>query len=51
MAGKEKDSLASTLAAAGVEAKAVLSGAAERSGVADIWMEHLKKTFDALPGK
>ena len=51
MAGKEKDSLASTLAVAGVETKAVLSGAAEHSGVADIWIEHLKTTFDALPGK
>ena len=51
MAGKEKDSLASMLAAAGVETKAVLSGAAENAGVADIWIEHLKTTFDALPGK
>lgn len=51
MAGKEKDSLASSLAAAGIEAKAVLSGAAEHGGVADIWIEHLKKTFEALPGK
>ena len=51
MAGKEKDSLASMLAAAGVETKAVLSGAADNAGVADIWIEHLKTTFDALPGK
>lgn len=50
MAGKEKDSLASTLAAAGIEAKAVLAGSAEHDGVAAIWIEHLKKTFDALPG-
>ncbi|EKO39726.1 MAG: cobalamin biosynthesis protein CbiK, Co2+ chelatase [Solidesulfovibrio magneticus str. Maddingley MBC34] len=51
MAGKEKDSLASTLAAAGVETKAVLAGTAENAAVADIWIEHLKKTFDGLPGK
>ncbi|OLN24476.1 Sirohydrochlorin cobaltochelatase CbiK [Desulfovibrio sp. DV] len=51
MAGKEKDSLASTLAAAGIEAKAVLSGTADRDGVAAVWLDHLKATFDALPGK
>jgi sirohydrochlorin cobaltochelatase len=51
MAGKEKDSLASTLAAAGIEAKSVLSGTADRDAVAAVWMGHLKTTFDALPGK
>ena len=51
MAGKEKDSLASTLAAAGIEAKSVLSGTADREAVAAVWLEHLKTTFDALPGK
>ena len=51
MAGKEKDSLASALAAAGIEAKSVLSGTADRDAVAAVWLEHLKTTFDALPGK
>jgi len=51
MAGKEKDSLASALAAAGIEAKAVLSGTADRDAVAAVWLTHLKTTFDALPGK
>lgn len=48
MAGKEKDSLASTLTAAGIEAKPVFSGNGERDAVAAIWMEHLKTTFDGL---
>ena len=51
MAGKEKDSLASAMAAAGIEAKSVLSGTADRDAVAAVWLEHLKTTFDALPGK
>ncbi|KHK00520.1 sirohydrochlorin cobaltochelatase [Desulfovibrio sp. TomC] len=51
MAGKEKDSLASSLAAAGIEAKPVLSGTADREAVAAVWLDHLKTTFDALPGK
>ncbi|MYL84740.1 sirohydrochlorin cobaltochelatase [Desulfovibrio aerotolerans] len=51
MAGKEKDSLASSLTAAGIEAKSVLSGTADREAVAAVWLEHLKTTFDALPGK
>ena len=51
MAGKEKDSLASALTAAGIEAKSVLSGTADREAVAAVWLEHLKTTFDALPGK
>ena len=51
MAGKEKDSLASSLAEAGIEAKSVLSGTADRDAVAAVWLDHLKTTFDALPGK
>lgn len=51
MAGREKDSLASALAAAGIEAKAVLSGTAEHDAVAAVWLTHLKTAFDALPGK
>ncbi|MHC1787907.1 sirohydrochlorin cobaltochelatase [Solidesulfovibrio sp.] len=51
MAGKEKDSLASSLAAAGIEARPVLSGTAEHDAVAAVWLDHLKTTFDALPGK
>ena len=51
MAGPDKDSLASTLAAAGIEAKSVLSGTADREAVAAVWLAHLKTTFDALPGK
>lgn len=51
MAGTEKDSLASSLAAAGIEAKSVLSGTADRDGVAAVWLDHLKTTFDTLPGK
>ena len=51
MAGKEKDSLASALTAAGIEAKSVLSGTADREAVAAVWLEHLKTTCDALPGQ
>jgi sirohydrochlorin cobaltochelatase len=48
MAGKEKDSLASTLAAAGIEVKSALSGTAEREAVAAVWLSHLKTAFDSL---
>ena len=51
MAGKEKDSLASLLAEAGIETKPVFSGNGDREAVADVWMEHLKTTFEGLPGK
>ena len=51
MAGKEKDSLASQLAAAGVTAVPVMTGNGDRDAVAVIWMDHLKTVVDALPGK
>ncbi|MFP5259178.1 MAG: sirohydrochlorin cobaltochelatase [Acidobacteriota bacterium] len=51
MAGTEKDSLASVLAAAGIKAQAVLTGTADRDAVAAVWLSHLQTTFDALPGK
>lgn len=51
MAGKEDDSLASALKKAGIEAVPVLAGNAEREAVAAVWMDHLKATFDSLPGK
>lgn len=51
MAGKEDDSLASTLKKTGIEAVPVLSGNADREAVAAVWMDHLKATYDALPGK
>ncbi len=51
MAGKEDDSLASTLKKAGIETVPVLSGNADREAVAAVWMDHLKATYDALPGK
>jgi len=51
MAGKEKDSLASQLAAAGIAATPQMQGNGDRDAVAAIWMDHLKKTVDALPGK
>lgn len=51
MAGPEKDSLASQLKAAGIEATPVLSGNGDREAVAAVWMDHLKDTFQALPGK
>lgn len=49
MAGKDKDSLASTLAAAGIAATPIFTGNGERDAVAAIWMDHLKTVFDALP--
>lgn len=51
MAGKEKDSLASQLAAVGVTAVPVMTGNGDRDAVAAIWMDHLKTVVDALPGK
>lgn len=51
MAGKEDDSLASILKKAGVESVPVLTGNGDREAVAAVWMDHLKATFDALPGK
>ena len=48
MAGKEKDSLASTLAAAGIAATPDFSGNGDRDAVAALWLEHLKITFDSL---
>jgi sirohydrochlorin cobaltochelatase len=50
MAGPEKDSLASRLKAAGIEAVPVLSGNGDREAVAAVWLDHLKATFQALPG-
>lgn len=49
MAGSEKDSLGSTLAAAGITATPVFSGNGDRDAVAAIWMDHLKTVFDTLP--
>lgn len=51
MAGQEDDSLASILKKAGVASVAVLTGNGDREAVAAVWMDHLKATFDALPGK
>jgi sirohydrochlorin cobaltochelatase len=51
MAGKEKDSFASVLAAAGIEAKPVLSGTGDNEAVAAVWLDHLKTVFKGLPGK
>lgn len=51
MAGKEPDSLASVLTKAGVSVVPVFSGNGDRDAVAAIWMDHLKTTFDGLPGK
>ena len=51
MAGKEDDSLASTLKKAGIASVPVLTGNADREAVAAVWMDHLQATFDALPGK
>ena len=51
MAGKEDDSLAATLKKAGIDSVPVLTGNADREAVAAVWMDHLKATFDALPGK
>lgn len=51
MAGKEDDSLASTLKKAGIASEPVMAGNADREAVAAVWMDHLKATFDALPGK
>ncbi|HCR14083.1 sirohydrochlorin cobaltochelatase [Solidesulfovibrio sp.] len=51
MAGKEDDSLASTLKKAGVESVPVMAGNGDREAVAAVWMDHLKTTLDALPGK
>jgi len=51
MAGKEDDSLASTLKKAGVESVSVMAGNGDREAVAAVWMDHLKATLDALPGK
>jgi len=49
MAGKEKASLASALAAAGIAAESVMSGNGDRDAVAAVWLDHLKTVFDALP--
>jgi len=51
MAGKEKDSLASALAAAGIAAIPVLTGNGDREAVAAVWMDHLKKVVAGLSGK
>ncbi|MHC1711641.1 MAG: sirohydrochlorin cobaltochelatase [Solidesulfovibrio sp.] len=51
MAGKEKDSFASALTAAGIDAKPVLSGNGDRDAVAAVWMDHLKTVVEGLPGK
>jgi sirohydrochlorin cobaltochelatase len=51
MAGQEDDSLASILKKAGVETVPVLTGNGDREAVAAVWMDHLRATFDALPGK
>ncbi len=51
MAGKEKDSFASTLNAAGIATEPVLAGNGDRDAVAAIWMDHLKTAFDSLDGK
>jgi len=51
MAGKEKDSLASALAGAGIEAKPVFTANGDREAVAAVWMDHLKTTFEGLSGK
>jgi sirohydrochlorin cobaltochelatase len=48
MAGKDKDSLASSLAAAGIAATPVFSGNGDREAVASVWLDHLKTTFDDL---
>ncbi len=50
MAGPEKDSLASQLKAAGIEAAPVLSGNADREAVAAVWMDHLKTAMARLAG-
>lgn len=50
MAGPEKDSLASLLKAAGIEAAPVLSGNADREAVAAVWMDHLKTAMARLAG-
>lgn len=51
MAGKEKDSLASRLTTAGITPVPEFSGNGDRDAVAAVWLDHLKQTVDALPGK
>ena len=52
MAGKEKDSLTSTLTAAGIAATPIFTGNGDRDAVAAIWLAHVKAAFDELaPGK
>jgi sirohydrochlorin cobaltochelatase len=48
MAGKEKDSLTSTLSAAGIAATPVFTGNGDREAVAAIWLDHLKTAYDEL---
>lgn len=51
MAGKQPDSWASRLAAAGFDCEIVPHGAAEDEGLAGVWLDHLAEAVRSLPAE